>query len=646
MINCPSVIGEKKLLKLTVDSDKNIKNSNIYINPGLFLPNSYVNSIVGKGDSYWAVTLGSSISLGLNLACNYQSPSTPLPLPGKINAVFVQPITNFQFIVWIYFIHSYDVLDYTTPQFDVNKDRLLVEKRQGATEDATATSIYSSVNNDIRTYIFMEDTGAPGNFGSLEWNPQYGYGAGFYNKGKYGVAPYFTNPQFLLTRNGVTVNGFSFIQDTDVEFRCDSPIATPALVVKCIRTDTNDQTVQWETNYELDVAEITGVGVSTVKFKTPYTGPTLVAGTTYKWTFKIDKTTLVSGYKYRLIAIVYYNNPPTNNEVTSFLSDEFDTNADVPYFGSWTDISGKIGDNKLLYTGNDLTATIEERMISELSIDISANSFAADILNRLGIVVPNDIRRYLTEVNFTIKEEYYLSGYPGIFQEFYDIRVSKKVNPTTYESGKGITLDFYSTPNIIKLTAQWRNRYEANVTNISSVANGVPTSTPQSTQYWGAKNLLVEWKLQLDYDDYITPFTDIIVFTQKLFVKDYQPDTILKITAQNPPFDTKLFWCPGEDMCLQGEIADPIVIDPALGYYLITNIDPAPGSISTILEAEAWNPALLGQLTTPFIYAQEQFFEQTTPLKALFCIDETALTADSETSTGNEYKVSVIAKKI
>lgn len=647
--NSKNRMAEKKRIDIVVSSDINITNTTIYIDPALFVPVSFVNVNSGIPPSYWSVTLGPSY-VGTYF-CSFASPGDPLPFPGRVNAVLLTPLglvgSTYDFKIQIFYIQSYDVENYTTPALDDNHSRLLKDKRSNPVElSVTGASVYNNTTIDFRCYVYLQNTGAPGNFGNLEINPAYGYKAGFYNKNTHGAAPYFTTPQFILTRNSATVNSVASTMDTAVEFRCTSPVVPSALVIKMIRTDTKDQTVQWEANYELDVNEITAFGVSSTKIKTPFTGPTLVAGITYKWTFNIDKTTIVSNASYRLIAIVSYNNFPANYEVNSFISDEYLVNEDIPYNGAGLTQTATIGDNHIEWTGNDLTASIEERMFSRLVLDFPANQWQNDIFARLGIVTSNDPVRYLTAVEFTIYETY--SDFFGAHKQVYDYRFMPKVKSASYLSGTGISINT-SVADQITLFAEWRNRYEGYIPNIASYLNG--TLDPfgiTSTQYWGGKQMFVEWKLTFFYDDYITPFTDNVVLTQKMFVRDYVPDTVLKITAQNPAFDTKEIWCPGEDMCLQGEIVDIATINPADGYNLIVNVDDDPGSITTIEEAEDWATNIyLTQLQSPKVYNEESVYEETTPLMALFCIDEELIATDpvSDSLVNKDIKITVFAKR-
>jgi hypothetical protein len=648
--NAKNRIGERKRLTLSVTSNSNIKFTSFYFNLGLFLPQSYVTAFLGaKPPSYWAYSFGGSYTPAMALLMNYQSPSAGFPEPGRNEIAYIIPLTDFTFQILIDFEQTYDCLDYITPNQDDNHSRYLKDTRINPIElDESLTTVYNSTTIDIRAYIYAQNTIAPGSFGFIEWNPSYGYKAGFYNKNTHGAAPYFSNPVWILERNAVTVTAFSNIQDTIVKFECDCPVPPSAMVLKIFRADKTDQTVNFITNYDLEVSEIVTGGPTVGKIKNPFVGPTFVAGTTYRWTFNIDKNLVNTGELYRMIAIVYYNNFPVNYEVNSFISDQTEVNADAPYYGAGLTFSGFMGDLLYQYTGNFLTSTIEERMFATCKFSFPANQWANDILTRLGITTTNDPKRYLTTIEFFIKSpDTFITGFTQPFGEIYDYRI---LNRSTRGGGiryvgSGITLD-ETVPDEILMKAEWRNRYESDQLNYASLVNGVLYYPGSSNQNWATSTLLypphleVVWKLTFYYDDYIVPFTDYIVFTQKLVVKDYVADTILKVSAQNPPFDTKDFWCNGEDMCLQGEIVDNVTINPADNYFLITNIDPGSGNIATIEEAEVFTPyqPTFSQLVTPKIYDQDMVYGTPTPLMGKFCVDETLLAL-------GDYKISVIAKK-
>lgn len=640
-------IGEAKYLILDITSNTTLANLQFWVNPALFIAKAASLPFTGIPPAYYTYTVPAVPGAGLfNMV--YQSPGNINPLTGQNYTVQFEYITSLTFRLWILFYDTCDLEGFTDPTVISNHSRFFKDSVSNPNELTEAgTNIYSSSTIDIRTYVYVRHIVATGLFGTLDHNPGYGYKGGFYGKDTHGTAPYFTNPVWLLQRLSTTVSSFSPITDTDITFTCDSAVAPTAMVLRVIREDKLDDTVDFITNYAMVTSEIVTGGPSNGIIKNPFVGPTFVAGTTYSWTFNIDSTLVNSGEVYRMIAIVYYNNYPVNYEVNSFISDSIPVNADQPYNGGGLTFTGRLGDLLYQYTGNYLTSTIEERMFSTLKFAFPANQWSNDILSRLGLTTTNDPTRYLTQIEFFIKSpDTMITGFTNPFGETYDYRIlTRQTRGGTRYVGSGITFDD-SVADQITVRAEWRNRYESDQANYASLVNGVYLYPGTSNQNWATNALNyppyleVVWKLTFYYDDYITPFTDYIVFTQKLIVKDYVADTVLKITAQNPPFDTKDFWCGGEDMCLQGEIVDAVTINPVDNYFLITNIDPGTGNISTIEESEVFTPyqTSFSQLTTPKIYDQDMVFGTPTPLMGKFCVDETLLAL-------GDYKISVIAKR-
>lgn len=640
--NSVNRIGEFKVYTVTVDSDISIANTKIHIQPALFAPKTKPNLTSGIPPYYYFCQTPASITPGATIICSYNGGALPNALTGQIQYVWVKTVSSTQIQVIIAWYMGVDKEGYLDPTLYNNHDYFLKNRRLNPTElDTTGNSVYDSTSIDIRAYVYVENAAAPGLYGNLDINQQRGFKGGFYNKGTHGVAPYFTTPAWVTKINSIAGTSFSTALDTDIEFSCVCPSAlNTTLVIHLIRTNSYDNTVHFQTNYGMDTKYIDSLEADSTKIIGAFTGPTLVSGSTYKWTFKIDKDNITIGEAYRMIAIVRYNNFPTNYEVTSFISDEYTVTADVPYNGGGLTFTGRIGDIKTQYSGNELTSTIEERMFAKLTIDYAADAWKNHLASRLGLTTTNDLRRYLIGVEFTIKNVFTIpTGYTDYFGEVYDVRVMSKTGPLTYATKTGIDIISASDTELV-LRAEWRNRYEDYLANYASLINGIYYFPGSSNQDWGGLNLLAEWKLILFYDDYVTPFTDEIIFTQKFTVKDYvDPSSVMTISAQNSPFDTKEFWCPGEEMCLQGEVIDIATIPNADSYYLITNIEEEPGSITTIEESEQWTAALLGSLTTPKIYNQEDYFGETTVDKALFCVDEELL------EIGKDYKISVIAKK-
>ena len=625
-------IGEWKKLTLGYTSDTNLSGINIYINPGLFLPTGFVNTLTGgSGSYYWSYPLPNPIVNALytcNLLTNGQD--------GKNNLVQINVTSALTFEVHIYFYQIYDIETYLNPPFAQESVALLKDKiSNGSLLTVSGSSIYTDPTVDGRVYIYAQDSADASNKGWLEITLN-GYKAGFYAKDTHEAAPYFTLPIWTLTG---TVNGkLNTGSSTNVSFKITSPATVTKVLMWIIRTDLHFPfSVNFLGYYESDFQDIILGGPSGTKISGPYTSPAPLGGGVYESTFKVLPGQIIPGAKYRFIAVVYEKAGPVY-ETNSFITDEYDVNTAAPYAGVGLSFIGKLDDYNREFTGNQLTCVIEERMRSKLQINYTANAWKNSILARLGLVVPNDIRKYLVQVTFQIYEQYNDPNF-GQVRNIFDERIAYKVNATSYTTDGNDIVTPFLTFGVDNATfaAAWRNRYEL-IDCLRTEINGVVNSTKLANQYWGGTAKYIDWTLLFVYDDYIVPFSDTLVYTQAIGVKDYEADIggILSIEAQDPDNEDKDFWCPGEEFCLQANLT---VLTPT-DYNLITNIEVEPGSINTIEESEQWVGAQLPQLTTTKTISQETSFSQTTANKAKWCHNTALLTVN------NTYKISAIAKKV
>lgn len=624
-------IAEKKKLTLEFSSDTDLSGINFFINPGMFLPVGYVNTITGAGSFFWSYPLPNPIANGL-YTCVYQGTGFS---EGKNTLVQINVTSNTTFEIHIYFYQIYDIQSYLNPPLALESEALLRDKiTSGSQLNVSGSSVYSDINVDGRAYIYCQDSADASNKGWIEVTYN-SYKAGFYAQNTHQAAPYFTTPVWALTG---TVNGkINIGSTTNVSFQITSPSTVTKVLMWLIRTDQHFPFgVDFLNYYEADFQDIILGGPSGGKISGPYTSPTLLGGGVYEVTFKVIPGQIVAGAKYRFIAVVYEKVGITY-EVNSFISDEYLVNTAAPYNGVGLSFIGKLHDYNREFLGNQLTCVIEERMRSKLQINYLANAWKNSILSRLGLVVSNDIRRYLVQVTFQIYEQY-LDINLGQIRNIFDERIAYKINATTYTTDANDSATPFLLFGVDNATfaAEWRNRYEQ-IDCLRTEINGIVNSTKLANQYWGGTAKLIDWQLKFVYDDYVEPFSDTIIFTQAIGVKDYEGDVggILKIEAQDPAKEDKPFWCPGEEFCLQADLT----IGTPSDYNLITNIEVAPGSINTIEESEQWVGAQLPQLGTTKTINQETSFSQSTANKAKWCHQTGLLIIN------NTYKVSAIAKK-
>lgn len=624
-------IGEYKFHRFYFTASKVIDNFFIWFNPAMFMQKGASVGLSGIPVNSYSCLIAPGGAYGALMAYNGAGPN---PLTEKVDYVLFSKVTTTTFIITVAYYLGFDAEGYLDPSTGDNHGRLLKDRKSNSVElDASVgSSVYNDTNVDFRAYVYMQKNTVPSDNGFKDVNPQWGYKAGFYNKGTHNAATYFTNPQWNLPGPDL-----SAVADTSIGFKIDVPglLDARVIVISMIRTDKFDNTVDWKTNYEFEQA-LCDVGTPAgTKMKNFFGPPVFIGGSTYAVSFDTDYTALVLGAKYRFIAHVYHSDFPTNFEVDAFISPEYNVSADVPYTGNGFTFTTLIDDIRTRWTGNQLDCCIEERMRLLLQADYSANKWKNDILARLGLTVTNDPRRYLTKVQLKM----YTLDPINPYLHIVDLQSRTKTGPTSYTFVKrGINMSFGT--DSFEFYYDFRNRYEADQANIDSVNYVSNVSLgPLSTQYWGGQYIWCEWTLTFFYDDYITPFYDVILLNQAINVRDYDDGTILDLQAQNPPFDDKAFWCPDDDMCLEGVLVGAPLLGDGGNLFLFATIEPTPGAYLAIEEAENIQLSpLFGQLTTAKIYDEETQYDDSEVNKGKFCVDV------SQLNLPGEYKITVFAK--
>ncbi len=625
-------IGEYKKIELGFSSTQDLSDTVIYFNPALATPNIVTpyssGAIPAEGYMY---LVDSASTMGTFDMVPF------VTLPGSIDAIKNYEIKieigyGNDFVIHIKFYQDEDRLGFLVSSGHKNHDKLLKDKITSAAEiTVSGDSVYTNSSYFPKFYICQVDIVDPTikSFNTIFIDR---YKAGFYSKNYHETAPYFTDPVWELSDiNGVRTN-LSILEDTKVRFYVNAPIAPDTSFTWfhwLIRTNTFDNSVDFLTNYEASFAHIIDdVGSTTFnnKLKGPALALAVYSGLTYTGYCHVDKSLLTIGAKYRFISVVY---DADNIEVNSFISNEYEVG--LPSFnGLGYSFVAKLRDYFNDYYGNNLTCVVEERMQSIININYDYFGFSDDILFRLGLVVPNDIRRYLTKVTIEIYEDASVQ-----LRNYLQRSIAYKTGPTTYITPDGMELNF-TTANL-EIKYPWRNRYETSIPNVESTYNGIIIA-PASNQNWATRTLKVRTKLELFYDDFSTPFVDELVFTQTIKPKDYaqQGLTIYAIVGgKDQAIASTDYFCPEDENCFNAVYSSGSYAD----YRLITTIERDPGTITTIEENEELTGVLTQSDTNKFIN-QEVSYGQTTALKAKFCIDGTKFIYDTF------YKMSAMAKKL
>lgn len=619
-------IGEFKRIELYYTASS-LANLALYFDPALFFNAGTINPLIGTQPTYfWGYQIDAAATVGTySMILNIPVPYVAALY--KNYTVTLEIVNATDFIITIDYYHLYDLNSYLQ-NVEVNHSKLLKDRSANAVElSVSGDSVYTNGKCRPQFYLYAKDITDLTQYNLVNYIVD-GYQAGFYAKNAQQASPYFDQPEWILSDSVGTVSSLSLAEDIKVRFRVASPGVSDSMHVWMIRTDTTNNTIDFRANYEASFAKIVTLGgFATInnKIKAPSVAPALVTGK-YEVSFYVDKTKLTAGAKYRFIGIPYDDTNPVMTEVNSFISEEYSVG--LPSYSGAYDIVGTIKDFAKEFTGNDLVCVIEERLQSILNVDYSAGVFSADILARLGLVVPNDITRYLTKIKCEIYQD--IDAYT---RHYFKRSVAVK---SGFLGGYAIPSDLQMTNSAGVLNLKWnyRNRYESWIPNIETTYLGVPIPVPTANQNWGGRELKVRFSLELYYDDYSTPFTDNLIFIQTIRPKGYTSDVEI-FKEDGETIGNAEYFCADEESCFKAKLN---VASPE-EYKLITTVEKAPGASGTIAENEVWT-GVLTQLTSDKFASQEESFSETEADYSKFCLDNEKFVLNLD------YKISAIAKRV
>lgn len=636
-----NVIGEKKRLEFEYTTDAPIPGYNFYVNIALFMPKNAIINFSGKGSIYWECAIPGDASFAPgNYECNLSGTSSIYNLEKFRNySVSIEIIDAYTFKIIAEFWQTYDVLGYLNSSMQLeNGSRFLKDKYNNVYEETVSgQSIYNGTTHDGRVYLYAEYQGDTSDYGSVETSFG-GYTANFYGESSAGIE---LNSITYKTTGSVPqeIDGLSSVVNTTVEISLKSGSFAPKVYVTAFKLNTNNNTIDFVDNYQIETALIDPLTTDQDLLIQPFVAPFTGDGTNYTMSFTVDKDAVDVGDEFGFAIIVYDSAGTTT---TGILKKTAPTTSQVPFYGAGFVVGGFIRDYLTEFVNNDVECVVEERMASKIIIDFAGDLYKNDMLNRLGINVANDVLQFMTKVNFSIYED--TTGAVSPYSPNSDIRNYLVERQMNRELGSklifsGITEEFIaaSYPNQLHLTALWRNDYNENQNCIRTLIDGVDYGTKLSTQDWSGKVLTLEWKLTFVYDTIAVPFSDVVTYKQIIRVKGYEPE-VINIYLQDSNKENLNYQCKNANIDLRAEF-----ITGGSTYKLISNIEPSPGSIVTIDESEQWqvgNFTAMPQKTTNKITDQETEFGDTLADNAKFSLNGDNL------SNGVQYKISAIAKYI
>ncbi len=547
-------------------------------------------------------------------------------------------------------ILGFDINNYRACDFYDNQTRLLKSLPADASNLLSSANTNSFYNNSQKIWSSVLHITEGSDYYRDEI--QVPFQACWYNKGRLDAVPYFSVPTVALEVNGIAATGLSPIKSTKVTLTNSCPVQPDYLLVTIIDVTNNDQTVTWWANYDYSAAEILTVGGAGAisgynsKFLSPSQLPTLTGGSTYESFFDIDHTQLTPGNKYRIIWTLYNLDPyyMVDDEVNSFISDEFTADFYEPFNGEEFDLIGKFSDYQKIFLGNDLEVVPEERIKAILDLnywDGSNNSLSDRLTERFVVqatATPGDIRSSLKEVNITLSWEETIAGqlYKHIVDEVKILRTG--VNTYLMPNGTefiatGVDSTFQAFEQACRIAYTFRVRYESDILNIRSYIDGVLQTAPLATQNWIGKTILIDWALLFEYELLSPIIQDTVNFPHQIRPKDYEnsrdeADRNLDFLSID---DEVQVLCEDDTFC---PVSTKInLVDE---YRHIVNLDRQSFKVQNIEEEETWLGELPQLVTDKLTDVDSDYVAD----EAGFCVDLSLL------NLNQSYKVAAIAKKL
>jgi hypothetical protein len=268
-----------------------------------------------------------------------------------------------------------------------------------------------------------------------------------------------------------SLNSFSIFDKTKVTFQINmQPGYTPSSMIAYIfSTDnTSDNSIDWQTNNELSRSNITTIGAPSVlngEIESPSTGPTLVAGNTWKIDFFVG-TGWDASKTYRVAVIVY---DYTNDIVNTFISPVSVSISTVPSEDALCcplDVDAEWSDYINTYTNVYPFVTAYKQRV-ENTIIVEGGLFASDCLNDLGYT--GDWIRLISDIRLRVYDRR-LINLPAttndLWVNFMYYQYQSLYNSTYPNNFNNLSTDFIAEDDGFGvLTLKWngRIRWEGNV---------------------------------------------------------------------------------------------------------------------------------------------------------------------------------------
>jgi len=323
------------------------------------------------------------------------------------------------------------------------------------------------------------------------------YSSRWYNSNVFALPPItLKNLSVDLTIGGNPVAGIGSIDNTRVDFSLESIAVNPRAWVYLIRTDTVDASQNWQGNYAGAYAALVTQLAGPLTLPAPYDSrivglPSIIGPSTalapsapgeVAGSFTIDSTEILAGAKYRLVFVVFHDEPAFTTDSYSFISDEFETyNLAQP---CPIGLEGRIKDYRTEHPDILLNAAPYERLRFET--DWAAAPFEACRPSQ-------SVQQNATQISVSIYEE------AGTTRHVFADYLAMKTNVTNMQSTEG-SLRAVWDPALETWFAglDLRVRWEDNLPNLYDLDTLTNTQNPPTqTQDWAGRVLWVQWSFLL-----------------------------------------------------------------------------------------------------------------------------------------------------
>lgn len=254
---------------------------------------------------------------------------------------YINTSDGIDFTIKFQFYMTMDIMGWLGSEKQINHARFLKDYKSHNAECASPydTSYNSGLNSVytqkrwLDTYLKIYDDG--------ETAPSSGYvyrrdRLDFYGK-FYNEDSFFANPSWSVYDSVPTLRTDFVNDDMTINFFIDYTDEIPSLDVHAVatlfRVDSNDQSVDFTTNYDLSQVEIDAAQTDN-HIKQPTVGVTFIAGSSYYCTFTIDGASLPYGSTWRMIVTLYTTQGDGTKRTASFLSDEYLVNRNPVVIGN------------------------------------------------------------------------------------------------------------------------------------------------------------------------------------------------------------------------------------------------------------------------------------------------------------------------